>query len=362
MKTRFTKMRSMAYAALALIAFLFLATSCVHEWPEPADTSVILHLHINKEMPQGPVHNTDTRSADAAAIDANSQYDLRYVIQAYKIGANGSVEDTASAKFVLSNDDINELDFTASLTIMEGEYRFMVWCDYVLQGTVEDHYYNPDNFKHIKLYGRDEGVAHIGNDDFRDAFMGSTDVEVIRFGGSRPPVSATINLSRPMSKIVFITNDLEDWKTKVITNHYQAALQSAKPGEPVEVMKDVDLSQYTIKLHYPMYMPNAFNMIADRTTWSDVNVTFESQIIQLSDTEASLGFDYVFANAQDANAVMAVSLYDKNGNQLSRTRDITIPLERGKVTTVIGSFLLEESDGGVSINPDFNGEFNIEIK
>ena len=111
-----------------------------------------------------------------------------------------------------------------------------------------------------------------------------------------------------------------------------------------------------------MYMPNAFNMIADRTTWSDVNVTFESQIIQLSDTEASLGFDYVFANAQDANAVMAVSLYDKNGNQLSRTRDITIPLERGKVTTVIGSFLLEESDGGVSINPDFDGEFNIEIK
>ena len=349
------KTRCLVFAVLAALLSIA-STSCVHQWPEPAEASLVLNLIIDKAIPQGPVHDAGTRAAEAS-----DKYDLRYIIQAYKKNSNGTYEDTPYAKFVMSKDDINNPEFTAKISIMEGEYRFMVWSDYVLQGTLDNHYYNADNFKYIKLYGRDEGRPHLGNDDYRDAYMGSADIEVIRFGGNKPPVSATINLARPMSKIVFITTDLEDWKTKVITNHYQSALQNAKPGEIVEVMKEVDLSQYTVKLHYPLYMPNAFNMLSDRTAWSDINVTFESQIIQLSDTEASLGFDYVFANTVDASALMAVSLYDKNGTQLARSKDITVPLERGKVTTVIGSFLLEESDGGVSINPDFDGEFNIVI-
>jgi hypothetical protein len=244
---------------------------------------------------------------------------------------------------------------------MEGEYRFMVWTDYVKQGSEQDHFYNADRFKYIKLYGSEEGVPHVGNSDYRDAFAGVLDVDVIRFGGNHPPVEATIKMARPLSKVVFITNDLDDWKTKVLTNMYESALQSGKPGDEIVLPNEIDLSQYTVKIHYPQWMPNAFNMDSDHTAWSDFNVSFESQIVPLSDTEASLGFDYVFANISDANVVMAVSLYDKNGTQLARSLDITVPLERGKVTTVTGSFLLEESDGGVSINPDFDGEFNIVI-
>ena len=122
---------------------------------------------------------------------------------------------------------------------------------------------------------------------------------------------------------------------------------------------DIKLEDYDVKIIYPQYMPNAFNLSTDRTAWSDVNVSFMSKMIKLSDTEAALGFDYVFANEVDPKVVMAVSLHSKDGTQLARSIDVTVPLERGKVTTVTGSFLLEESDGGVSINPDFDGEFNI---
>ena len=347
------KAHSIIKAALACI---IMATSCVHQWPEPAETQVVLNLVYDTALPQGPVHEVSTR-----ASEANSEYDLRYVINAYRRTGTDKYEDAPYANWILTQDDIANPDITFTLTIMEGEYRFMVWTDYVLQGSKEDHHYNADNFKYIRLYGKDDGRKHVGNDDYRDAFLGSTDVEVIRYGGNHPPVSATINLARPMSKVVFISTDLDDWKTKIITSHYHSALQGAKPGEIVEPMKDVDLSQYKVKIHYPQYMPNAFNMMTDRTTWSDVNVSFESQLIALSSTEAAIGFDYVFANANDANVVMAVSLYDKSGTQLARSRDITVPLERGKVTTVRGNFLLEESDGGVSINPDFEGEFNIVI-
>lgn len=346
------RLRSIINAALAAI-FVTSLVSCVHQWPEPAETQVTLHLEVEKDIPQGPVVDMSTRAAED-----QEKYDLRYVIQAFKKTGNNSYEDTPHATFKLSKDDIANPDLSTTLTIMEGSYRICVWADYVLKGSLEDYYYNADNFKYIRLYGREDGRKHVGNDDYRDAYIGSKDVEVIRYGGNKAPVSVTVNLARPLSKVVFITTDLEDWKTKIITNHYQSALQGAKPAESVT---DVDLSQYTVKIQYPQYMPNAFNMMTDRTTWSDVNVSFESKLTALSSTEAAMGFDYVFANASDANVVMAVSLYDKSGTQLARSRDITVPLERGKVTTVRGSFLLEESDGGVAINPDFDGEFNIVI-
>lgn len=334
------------------------AASCVHQWPEPAETGVVLNLVFDTALPQGPVHDVGTRASSHDAED----YDVRYVIEAYKYVSGGTFDDdTPYARFVLTKDDVTNLDESFTLTIMEGTYRFSVWADYVDAGTETDKFYNADRFKYIKLYGKDEGIRHEGNNDFRDAFIGSTDVEVIRFGGNHPPVSATIRMARPLSKVVFIATDLDNWKTKVLMNMYEMAIQGTKPGESLPTIEDIDLDQYTVKIHYPQYMPNAFNISTDRTTWSDANVTFESKLTQLSSSEASMGFDYVFANNNDANVVMAVSLHDKDGTQLSRSYDITVPLERGKVTTVKGSFLLEESDGGVSINPDFDGEFNIVI-
>ena len=340
-----------------VISLLLSAVSCIHQWPEPAETDVVLSLVFQTDLPQGPYLDVSTRSSS----EVSDTYDIRHTIHAYRLSGKGAVEDSPYATFVFTQDDISHPDTTMKLRIMEGEYRFMVWTDYVQQGSTEDLFYNADNFKYIKLYGREDGVRHVGNDDHRDAFAGSCDVEVIRFGGEHAPVSATIDMTRPLSKVVFITNDLEEWKTKVMTTLYQSALQSSNPSDKSGVPSEVDLSQYIVKIHYPQYMPNAFNVFTDRTTWSDFNVSFNSQLIQLSKEEAAMGFDYVFANSSDANVVMAVSLFDKSGNQLARSYDITVPLERGKVTTVVGSFLLEESDGGVSINPDFDGEFNIVI-
>lgn len=345
-----------ARRVLIAAVLILSSVSCVHYWPEPAETGVVIHLSFDKNLAAGPSVDFSTK-----VNEVNKDYDIRYTIHAYKKSGSDSYEDLPYAQWVFTQDDIASLDNTFKLNIMEGEYRFMVWSDYVRQDSSEDLYYNAESFKYIKLYGRDENVSHVGNTDYRDAFRGSKDVEVIRFGGHHPPVEATIDMARPLSKVVIITTDLDIWKTKVLTNIHEMNVQSAQPGETPQRPKEIDLNDYTVKIHYPQYMPNAFNMLTDRNTWSDMNVSFNSKMVQLSETEASLGFDYVFANSNEANVVMAVSLYDKNGTQLSRSYDITVPLERGKVTTVRGEFLLEESDSGVSINPDFDGEFNIVI-
>ena len=340
--------------ALAVLPFLMALTSCVHQWPEKAEAGFVLTLEFPGEMPQGPTHDIDTR----ASLDSED-YDVRYVIEAYEKQGDGTYnENQAYARFEFSQDDVKKLDNKFALKIMEGEYRFRAWVDYVDSETAEPVFYNADNFRYIKLFGRDEKVPHVGNNDFRDAFTGCVDAEIIRFGGTHTPSSATIHMYRPLSKVVFITNDLNMWITKVIVNQMEKLAQSGKLNAGAET-PIVNLDDYIVKIIYPQYMPNAFNLSTDRTAWSDVNVSFQSKLIKLSDTQAAMGFDYVFANEVDPKVVMAVSLHSKDGTQLARSIDITVPLERGKVTTVTGSFLLEESDGGVSINPDFEGEFNI---
>ena len=332
------------------------AASCVHQWPEPAEADFVLSLEFPGEMPQGPTHELDTRASDKA-----EDYDVRYIVEAYEKLNDGSYNETeAYARFEFSQDDVKTLGKSLSLRLMEGEYRFRVWVDYIDSETAAPVFYNADNLRYIKLFGRDEGIKHVGNNDFRDAFTGCIDTEIVRFGGDHAPSSATVQMYRPLSKVVFITNDLDDWITKVVVNRLEMLSQSGQLSSSEEIMH-VDLDDYTVKVIYPQYMPNAFNLETDRTAWSDVNVSFESKLIKMSETEAAMGFDYVFANEEDPKVVMAVSLHSKDGTQLARSIDVTVPLERGKVTTVKGSFLLEESDGGVSINPDFDGEFNIVI-
>ena len=59
-------------------ALLMSVVSCVHQWPEPADTQVVLHLVYETELPQGPVLDVSTR-----ADEVDQKYDMRYIIEAY---------------------------------------------------------------------------------------------------------------------------------------------------------------------------------------------------------------------------------------------------------------------------------------
>ena len=108
-------------------------------------------------------------------------------------------------------------------------------------------------------------------------------------------------------------------------------------------------------------MPSAFNMHTGRPNDSSTGVFFDSGITALNEEEALLGFDYVLAQEGDASVTLAIVIYDKLGNELSSTDNISVPLRRSMLTTIKGNFLIQESSGGVSINPDFDGEFNIEL-
>ena len=105
-------------------------------------------------------------------------------------------------------------------------------------------------------------------------------------------------------------------------------------------------------------------MTTDRANDSDVNVRFSSKLIQVNEKTAIMGFDYVLANPADAtqtNVIMGIELQDKDGTVLASHAQVRVPLNRSQFTVIEGRFLMQESSGGITLNPDFEGEFVVPV-
>ena len=368
-------------AALAACALLCITSCAVHEWPEPSPADVIVNLDFDTQLPQYKVLNEEGTRASHDGRD----YDIRYTIAAYRLLPDGSYAEEPFLLKVFSKDEIEELNASFRFSIDEGSYRFYVWTDFVLAGTQSDYFYNTTNFRRISLQG-----THEGNNDFRDAFSGSADLKVIRRGSKETPSTVTVQMRRPLAKFEFITTDLQEFITKTIEAmiRKEEAEAAAKAGEtkseggdnpeditPIEsdTKADgdtktgdtktpvVDLEKYTVVFFYSGYMPNAYNMMEGKPCDSATGVKFSSAISAIDNHDARLGFDYVFVNGEESSVMVTVALYDEEGTQLSISRQIEVPIKRSMLTTVRGSFLMQNTGGGVAIDPGFEDEFNIYI-
>lgn len=343
----------------AAVCALLCVTSCaVHEWPEPTPADVIVNLDFDTQMPQYKVLNEEGTRASHDGRD----YDIRYTIAAYRLLQDGSYAEEPFLLKVFSKDEIEELNATFRFSIDEGSYRFYVWTDFVLAGTRSDYFYNTTSFRRISLQG-----THEGNNDFRDAFSGSADLKVIRRGSKETPSTVTVQMRRPLAKFEFITTDLQEFITKtieaMIRKEEAEAAAKARETKPEGDTKTpvVDLEKYTVVFFYSGYMPNAYNMMEGKPCDSATGVKFSSAISAIDNHDARLGFDYVFVNGEESSVMVTVALYDEEGTQLSISRQIEVPIKRSMLTTVRGSFLMQNTGGGVAIDPGFEDEFNIYI-
>ena len=341
---RFENILSASRHLLLVLALLLGLSACVHEFPEAVDAEVILNINYDTELPIYQIVDWVTKSSSDP-----EDYDTRYVIKAFPETRRGDFSTTPEKTWIFTEADVTELDYQVSLFIKEGNYKFMVWTDFVPAGTQANYFHNPDNFGEII-----ENTAYCGNNDMRDCYRGWTVADVVRFGSEVPPVSGTVEMSRSIAKFTFESIDLIDFMTK------EARTKSEKENTKVEP-SDIDLSEYKIVFYYTGFKPSAYNMHSDRPNDSRTGIKFESNIQQIDENTAYLGFDYCFSNADQTTVNMAIGVYDKDGTEVSLINGIDVPLQRGKHTIIRGRFMTQESYGGVAINPEFDGEFNITI-
>ena len=354
------------------LAFLLIIsmTSCIHQFPVATPADVVLTLSFDTELPYYKTVQFpgETKSAaDDSSYDMDlfkqdfsdhASYDVRYMIEAYPVLGNGSVARDPEARWVFTEDDALTLDdYTVTLSINEGLYEFRVWADYVESGSSLDLYYNTSNWKEgIRLY-TDKG--HSGNTDWRDAYSGKQTIEVIRYGSFVEPVSGVIQMARPLGKYIFVTSDLLDFTEKVLRTKADEAEKQGDTREP-----EFNIDDYTLTIAYTGFMPSSYSMVTDRANDSEVNVRFTSKLSQIDENHAIMGFDYVLANpvsATQTNVIMGIELRDKDGTVLASHNSVRVPLMRSQFTLIEGRFLIQESSGGVTLNPDFDGEFIVPV-
>lgn len=343
---------------LILYMPLVLLTACdVHEWPDtPENVTFRLKLHYERDMTVWEHLYDGTEVTEQGLGDT---YDngrehgkMRYIIRAYPLTEKQRLASKYTQEFVFTKDITEGYDHEATLDLAAGDYRIMVWSD-LLENDDVDPYHDAGDFAEITLQG-----DHRGNNDYRDAFRGTGDISLTADVAEYVPGTLEITMQRPLAKFEFITNDLAEFIQKeglrVAAKNGDA--KSASGNDPAT---RVNAEDYKVVFHYVGFMPCAYSMLTDKPVDSSTGVMFQSALKELGDMEASLGFDYVFVNGTESAVTVQIGLYDNEGTRLSLTEPIRVPLRRNHHTVLQGSFLLSEASGGVTINPDFDGDHNL---
>lgn len=121
----------------------------------------------------------------------------------------------------------------------------------------------------------------------------------------------------------------------------------------------IDLDDYKIVFYYTGFMPNAYSLFSDKPVDSATGVFFESKLTKINESEASMGFDYIFINGNESITTVNVGLYNTEGQLLSMSEAIEVPIKRSFHTIIKGKFLSQENKGGVNINPEFDDDYNL---
>lgn len=337
-------LRSLPIAA-ALVAFLLGASSCVHQFPEEDETGTV-YLTVLQEtdwLPDTAIYLTRAGESDIV---------IRYDFKVYPKGnTTYSVKD-----FTILKDDLTREDYTTTLELMPGEYDLYCWSDYAYADG-KPIYYDDNNFASITYI-----KPYEGDSDLRDVFRGMTSFTVSSNGYYEiQPVEATINLSRPLARYKFIATDLAEFIDRETTRgkFVEGLSPGIAPGDPQRVAR---LSDYTVKVIYPMYMPAVFNNFRNNPVDSWTGVSFNCTMTPISSTEAVIAMDYVMVNGLQSSVQVMLEVYDPDNVLIARTNTMTIPTKRNRTTLIYNKFLTTIRNDGVGINPDFEGEYNIEIK
>ena len=371
-------------AALLLSAVFALGGCMVHEWPDESIPAVLeVEMVFDTEfLPLRDVEYTKKTKADP------EDFNIRYQIRAYRALKNGGYDVVPQAEYVFVKSDVSSPDHKVILAIPEGNYMLRVWADYVDAGRVDDKYYLTDDFRSIMV-----AEPYEGDTDFRDAFEGSSEVSVVRVGSMAEKVHVRVEMQRPLAKFQFVANDFYDLVTKAMEKYlnskeYAAFLQTRRTSQPTPSTTDADChfdvsttdylpdddtkapwdptkapgfnpEDYKIVFYYNSYLPTEYNLLTGKPTDAKMGMQFSSTLLPLNEDEALIGFDYVIVNGVESSVTLQVALYAPDGEMMSLSNPVVVPVVRGKVTTVRGKFLTLATGGGIGIDPGFDGEFNL---
>lgn len=286
-----------------------------------------IHSYAGGQLPEGGLSNL----GGAYNVDA-SEYDLRYIMEAWTDETTGRM---VCRKIVTVDEDFvgSSVKFTARLPAME--YNLVFWADFVPQGTIDDFVYATSSDNGLQEIVLSSEGRQAGN-EFADAYYASNHVDLTASG---LPIGKIV-LSRPFGKIRMIATDAVDGQLEDRPGHADVSYGAG------------------------MTLPDTFNALTGRASGNVpageymFNVYQETAVVDGYDSVEGafvLGTDYIFASDAVTSYSFDVEVFSSvdNSSKIGSRELSQIPLEKNKLTTVIGNFYSSERDVKVVVSDEF---------
>lgn len=270
--------------------------------------------------------------ADNSYSFLQSEYDIRWQMEIYEANALDA-EPIYTERLVHSTDYAPYTSFTGIRLVPGREYQFVIFADFVEQGSLEDFRYNTADLKNITADSELNAM-----DETYDAYFVSKTFKVE--AGTVNDFEAT--LTRPFGKIRVLTTDAD-----FVANY-------AVPAK----------GQVTFYNH-PIY--KSFNAV---TGLVDTELTNEEEFVEYAIDAAyyagttfkgapatTLFATYVLGKDAQETVNFRMDTFEEDGN-LIKSNDFSteIPYQRNHLTTIVGTLLTNEANVFIEIDDNFDVE------
>lgn len=330
--------------SLLILAAALAAVSCQQKAETPSEGEFV-DISLTAGIPgaigtyaDGDASSSDAFSHQGGALNVDhEQLDLRYIIEVW---TNEQTPRLAFRDVQTIDKDFHKTPVTFNMRLQSLSYYFVLWADFVTEDTSEDLHYSTDaNLQNITYSEDIAGPGDMASDEM-DAYCAVEQVDFITEG-----MTKSITLQRPFGKIRLLATDrISD-----------GAVQSEYPARV-----SVDFGNATV--------PASFNALTGLPLEQTITIgqftaesTKENALVNGDEYPDSylLGYYYIFAADQSTSYSMDVTCYDQNNNGIGTRNLSSIPLQKNKLTTVIGNFYTSEGSLEIIVEDPFENPENI---
>ena len=305
-----------------LLALALGVASCQNE-PEGFDVVVGGEQDVNITVSLPDETRADSAEGFNLSTLSTSGYELRYILEIYLKDGDDS-KKFREVKY----SDATTVSFPVRLA-PKREYHFAVWADLVVkdadraEGADADYYYETsEGLKNITI----DVNKWTPNVEARDAFYGNATLTKEQSIANLP----TIELTRPFAKVRVVATDIEDVrKFGIEPTNAVAEYTTSEMYTEFDAVAGIAKGETTGKTH-------TFNY-EDVDTYADATGQF------------TVFADYVFV-PEDGNVQFTLNVNAENGLIKSNSFNTAIPVERNKVTSIVGDVLTEGGNVSITIN------------
>lgn len=305
---------------IGTILILLLSISCSRK--HSGDDSIETTIHL-RTLPKF------THSSFLAR--GNGEY-MYFVVEIHKDDLNGEPVTRREIGTLKSTDGSSSVELNEQLA--PGHYKVVAWAVCSEDANGSGCLFSLSDLSNIRY-----NKGYNGCSDKKECYEVRFDMNLSE-DEQDSKAEFTNEMHCPMGSVEIIATDLDEF-----------AKQMASQG--------TSLGDYYITWNFDLYFPVGYNVLTGLPNKAETQVSFKSEIESLSETEASVGFDYIFVNGEESRVTITLALYDRNNKLLNVYSDIAVNLKRGETTVIRGEYLTKRKGSGVEINPGFDGNIDI---